>query len=204
MSSQIDDVFQYQNKDYNISAIENPDNFFNINDYGIPRGRCSSACWRGYMAIFGLDKDKRLILIELYTSVRDGEMPPEINGVSPDIIDMHPEDPEFFTKLPVHILIAGNVQYSFINLPIQYSGKILITEGFIDDYYVHMGFQPPSSYGEVLELTFAKGTCVDVKDVSGQAEQKRLEMANDNFSYGYDPDWIEKSFNLDYDSKWSD
>ena len=116
---------------------------------------------------------------------------------------MHPEDPDFFSKLPEIVLAVGNVQYSFINLPISYSGKIVITQDLVNDRYFNMGFQPPSSYEKVLELSFLEGKCVDVKDVSKQALQKRMEATNES-QIDFDPEkWVNKSFDLDYDSRWS-
>jgi len=202
MSSQINDIFQYENNDYYISAIEHEDNFFNISDLGLNTRPGSTACWRGYMGIFGLNKDKRLILIELYATVCENETPPKINGVSPDIIEMRPRDPDFFSRLPEYVLIVGNVQYSFVNLPIPYSGKIVITQDLVEERYFHMGFQPPSSYEKVLELSFLEGQCVEVKDVSKKAGQKRSEAGGKSWEAAYDEDWIEKSFDLGYDDRW--
>jgi len=202
MSAQMNDIFQYRNKDYSISAIENEEQFFNIEDFGLrPRPNCS-ACWRGYIAVFGIDRDNRLALIELTTNNGD-DPPPDINGVSPVIMDEDFGNEDRFNFDSISMLSGGDLQYSFINLPIKYTGKLLITDGFIQERYEHMGFHSPLSYKKVIELLFNGGVCVGENDMSALAERKRREQDANGSRWSYGIRWIEETFNMSYASKWS-
>ena len=183
MSAQLSDKFKYNNKKYSISAIEIPHMFFNITKLGLKPHAIHSACWRGFVAEFGIGNENRLVLVELKTN--NGKAPPpKINGIEPKIV------------------FGGGLKYHNLNLPINYSGKILITSGFIKEKYVHMGFQSPLSYENIIELSFENGIFTDENDMSALAAQKRREQGTaDSRHYG-NLDWINKTFNLSYDSKW--
>jgi hypothetical protein len=58
--------------------------------------------------------------------------------------------------------------YRNIVLPLTFTGELLIGKDFIQEKYIHMGFQPPSSYQTVLELTFVSGLCARQIDKSGE------------------------------------
>jgi len=61
----------------------------------------------------------------------------------------------------LHIVLMSrmkdNVKYRDLNIVIKYTGKVLITDDFIWERYVHMGFHSPLSYRKVIELTFDNG-----------------------------------------------
>lgn len=57
-----------------------------------------------------------------------------------------------------------------------FTGGILVADGFIHNLYVHMGFQPAWKYETVFELTFSQGTLLDTTDVSRQMAGLRDAM----------------------------
>ncbi|MDR0286536.1 MAG: hypothetical protein LBI03_02340 [Clostridiales bacterium] len=203
MSAQVNDVFVYDNKKYSISAIENQEMFFDITDVGISPKPCSSACWRGYIAVFSIDGENRLVLKELNTNSKDEQLP-EINGVKPEFLKLTEKNVDALIKKSGYtLLLGGTVIYTEVNLPIRYSGKLLITKGFIDDYYIHMGYQSSYAYNEVIELTFKDGICTNAEDVSELAKQKRKKHRPQKQFMGFrnSENWINEMFDLSYNSK---
>lgn len=197
MTAQTNDSIIYGDKEYKISAIENVNEFFDIHSLGLmPEGKCTS-CWRGYIAVFSIDKNNQLILNKLYAN--NGDLPaPVINGKTPHIVDF---ESLLSSKDFDYRHSAGNLFYDNVNIPINYSGALLVTDGFIRDRYVHMGFQSPWSYNEVLELTFSGGQFLSAKDQSLLAAEMRKTTPEvekwDNILK-----WIDDSFDLSYSKKW--
>lgn len=196
MTAQIDDNFDYNRKQYSISAIEYPAKFFVIQELGIDPEMASTACYRGYIATFKL-RDNRLVLSALNTNNSNGKAQPvTLNNVHPAVVT--PEG-----------LVSNYRQwrewhYKKINLPLSYTGAILITDDFISDMYIHMGHQSPLSYREVIELSFRSGELVRTEDLSMLAQSIRDgEVGKSKEDRVGFPDWIEKSFDLSYVSKWN-
>ena len=61
-------------------------------------------------------------------------------------------------------------------MPIEYTGKLVLGNGFIWDYYIHMGFQRAWAYEKVIELIFEKGVLVNVIDHSEKVKEIRAEI----------------------------
>lgn len=183
MTAQIEDSIIYSDKEYNISAIENVNDFFDIHSLGLtPEGVCT-ACWRGYVAVFLVDENNQLLLKRLYAN--NGDLPaPVINDVTARIVQH----------------IAGDLFYDNVNVPINYSGSLLITEDFIEDRYVHMGFQSPWSYKKVMELTFSDGMCIKANNLSSLAAEMRKATPNVEKRVNVSK-WIEDCFDLSYSKK---
>jgi hypothetical protein len=196
MTAQIDDKFIYKGKSYSVSAVENPDKFFDFQYLGIAPEAESTACWRGYVAEFSID-EKQLVLKNLSTNNGNGKSPiPVINGTEPLIVK---------PKGLVHEYSAWrNLLYKNVNLPLHYSGAVLITDQFIEERYVHMGFQSPLSYEVVIELIFDNGIFNEENNLSNIAAVKRdNEQPEDhNSRFTRLPSWIEECFDLSYKTKW--
>ena len=58
-------------------------------------------------------------------------------------------------------------------MPMDFSGRITIADGFIKEHYIHQGLQHPFAYKKVLELTFRNGRIVGKEDHSRKAESRR-------------------------------
>jgi hypothetical protein len=170
MSGQIGDLFRCKGKNFNISAVENPDRLLNLEDFGISPRTKSAGCQRGYVALFEMDSKGRLILSELRTNNNDVP-PPEINGVQPKT---HKTD--FDKMLSEFDCSGGELHYSNLNLPIQYTGDIIIVGQYIDSRYIHMGFPSLLSYREVYEIGFTNGKCQTFNDVSKPVAKRRRQL----------------------------
>jgi len=179
MTAQMNDEFVFRRRKYYVSAIEFPENFIDIYSLGFKPTMFHTACWRGYIATYSIYR-KYLVLKNLYTNNGD---------------DLKNEAPKLNNKLP-QISINENwvseetkmnrreFTYNNINLIIPYTGSILITKDFINERYVHMGFQPYFNYEAVIQLSFNNGKYIISKDLSDIAKQIR-EKNNDNDDENY-------------------
>ena len=192
MTAQINDKLSFNKSDLDIVAIENPESFFDFDKLGLSPIATCSACWRGYIAIFAIDKDNNLILKNLYTNNDDKE-PPIINGVEAFEINDWKEN---------MYALAGNLAYEDINLLIPYTGSFLIGDSFIDELYVHMGFQHPFKYEYIEEFIFENGICIETRDLSKEAKERREKEKSTERNSKNIPQWIDDQFDLSYGKKW--
>lgn len=167
MTAQFQDIIRYQGEDYNLVGMSE-EGLFEPEQYGMQPVSTCTACWRGYIAIYAVD-DRKLLLSELLVNLNpfDEKAPnasaaPLLNNVDPvKMTDEH-----------------GLFEYDYrnINLPLPYTGGLLIAIGFIDELYVHMGFHPAWKYKQVHELIFEDGQLVSEADVSKKMKDVREKM----------------------------
>lgn len=177
MTAQIEDIYNYDNNDYRILALSSAV-LFKPQDYGMEPQGCCTACWRGYWCEYDV-YDYELILKNLYFHNEDDDYPP-LNGVEvspPEFIEVEGrrglrKKREKFT-IPAHY---GHRVYKDVNLPIPYTGKILLGDGFIREYYIHMGFQRAWAYEKLIELVFEEGILLECNDYSYIAKAQREAM----------------------------
>lgn len=112
----------------------------------------NTACYQGFYSTYEFKNDQ-LYLQELTIMEKSGNYPP-INGTDP-------EKQEF------------EANYADLNLFIPFNGKLRLVNGFIDDLYIHMGFQKASAFKKVLDLTLEESKIIDVLDRSKEAKKKR-------------------------------
>lgn len=206
MTAQRSDCYRHKRKEYSLVAITG-DLRFNPREYGLKPVAICTACWRGYWCEFEV-KASGLVLKNLYINTKDGEYP-DICGVkvSPieycDCIQLRCVDGEWIeeqTKSEKHM---GHREYKNINIPIDFTGKILLGNNFLSKYYIHMGFQRAYAYKELKEFVFEQGILVETTDHSKMAKKIRqeLEATCDDLSH---PDggnilkFVEDSFSTDY------
>ena len=80
MRAQFFDGFDFATYKFSIVAIEEVDDFFNIEEFGLHPIMYNEACLRGYTAIFGFNDEKMLTLHKLLTN-NNGMEPPAIDGI---------------------------------------------------------------------------------------------------------------------------
>ena len=137
MTGQIHDTVIYRGEKY--SLVEDSGGLPTPFDYGLIPGQMHTACWRGFYLTY-IILDVRLVLDQLTIRTFDNNYPP-VNGIQPV------ED-------------NSNKVYQGLNLTLPYTGKLVIAKDFMQEKYIHMGFQPASSFRTVLELTFENGICI--------------------------------------------
>lgn len=189
MTAQISDTFFYENNDYSIVALQNHLNF-NPEDYGITPKCCCTACWNGYFCKYKISTEG-IFLKDLFINADEY---PTINGV-----DAYKGD--IFEYMGHHL-------YKDINIKINYTWGILIGKDFLDEYYIHMGFQRPYAYKTVKELIFENGRLIKVVDYSQDMAQMRKNLSHDDIQLKNKNNQynllkaIDESFSLDYKDKW--
>ena len=190
MTAQVGDSFIYKGDDYSIGAISEPIQF-NPLEYGIKPVACCTACWNGYWCDYHISKEG-IILENLYINAKDNYYP-EINNVSPER-----EGKKSF-------LYMGHHLYKNINIFMEYTGKILIGKDFINEYYIHMGYQRAWAYEVLEEVIFDKGKLIKTVDHSEMAKKLRLDLENKAERFQKTNDnlrlFVEESFSLEMKDK---
>ena len=149
---------------------------FHPRDFGLESHASSTACHRGYWCEFAI-ADRELRLQTLYLYNENDHYPPFLGKlVSPQEFRevTYSVGEKTYTRLsPAHY---GHRVYRDVDLPIPYTGSILLGCGFMPEYYVHGGFQRSWAYRELIELTFEKGKLTDCLDQSHLAQAQRQRM----------------------------
>jgi hypothetical protein len=187
MTAQMPDIFFYQEENFSLIGLKGSD-LFNPEDYGIYPIMASTACYRGYVATYHIT-DKQLILSSLILRSQDKKLK-KINNKEAK------EEKSIF---------SFNFLYENLDLPIEFTGFILLGKDFIDEMYVHMGYQRPIAYKTVIEFQFKDGEIVAINDFSEIIEKLRKEDPTRDERPDYDEstkEWIERLFSLDYDIPW--
>ena len=199
MTAQIDDTFNYRGREYSVAGISEGE-LFDPSLLGLePVGTCT-ACYRGYHAVFGLS-GPRLVLETLHVNLMErgpgyrDRAGPEVNGVKPS------------GRTGKHDWF--NNHYKRIDYHLEYTGGVLLADGFIRDLYVHMGFHPAWKYETVVELVFDAGVLKSESDRSADmaALRRRVTEASDPADPSRPPDrdeiarLIERAFDRRYDRR---
>lgn len=158
MTAQIHNVMLYNDQIYSIIALQNELDF-KPEPYGIAPDKGCSMCWRGYFCKFGIIENQ-LVIMDWHILVND-----QLEQLEPPIVENNQA-----------VISSGKWQYVAMNIPIDYSGGVVIGTGFIDKYYIHMGFQQVYAYKKVYELIFEKGILIETLNHSERIEQLRQNI----------------------------
>jgi hypothetical protein len=184
MTAQMHDSFLLEDQKFSLVGV-NGGNLFHPAEYGMqPLPRVTS-CWRGYISTYKIVSNKLILDMLQINLDQEG---PAINHIQP----------EFPAKNTFNHLYHG------LNLHIDFTGGMLVANGFIQPLYVHMGFHPAWKYQTVLELIFTQGTLVETKDVSRKMAELRQKMTQQPLQPGTKTsrqkleDWIASTFKRSY------
>lgn len=207
MTAQIGDIYKYEKKEFTIVALSSAMPF-DPKNFGMESHPSSTACYRGYWCEYAIENDE-LFLKDLYLFNVEDKYPP-LNGV--EVSPQEFVEYECYTgsekkcekiTSPAHF---GHRVYKDVNLPIPYTGKILLGDGFMQEYYIHMGFQRGWAYEKLIELVFEEGILLECNDLSHIAKAQREAMKKADrgprHPYGRNiPKSVEDSFSLDHADK---
>ncbi len=184
----------YRGSAYQVTGVEG-EGLFDPRPFGIDPWPISTACWRGYYCSYSMEGDElRLVDLHIGLAEEDAERARHgeglvLGGVRPQYDERH----ESFVYAP-------------LELPVAFTGGLLLGRGFITELYVHMGFQPGWKYREVHELLFEAGRLQQAFDRSAAMEaiRKSLKPTDLRPPQGAGKDeleaWIEETFSLRYKS----
>jgi hypothetical protein len=151
MTAQISDKFMFRNENYELIGMRGG-NLFSPEQVEMQPKMIHTACYRGFYATYEVNDDGLYLLELTIREANDNYIP--ING-------RHPKNGDH------------QATYHNLNLQVLLSGKIRLARGFIKDLYIHMGFQKPTAFKTVYDLTFNGGRVQEIKDRSEEMEKKR-------------------------------
>lgn len=136
-----------------------------------------TACYRRFYATYEI-KEKNLMLQSMTILEKNNNYVP-INGVEP-------------------VMKGGVAVYSDIGLKVPFTGKIRFATNFIEEFYIHMGFQKPTAFETVLDFTLKDGRIEKINDRSEEIAEKRGEFKKRYEESGI-TERIDDAFSLDLD-----
>lgn len=166
MTAQIGDQYKFKNSEYTIVARSAAMDF-HPSKYGIMPEAACTACWSGFWCVYNVTDDG-IFLEDLYVNSKD-DYYPQIEGVLPE----QQNGNETFTYM-------GHHRYAGLNIRIPYTGKILVGDKFMHEYYIHMGYQRPWAYKKLIELVFEEGKLIETNDQSHIAAKLRKKMRSED------------------------
>jgi hypothetical protein len=147
MTAQISDTFIFRGEAYSLIGIEGGE-LISPEHFGMRPEMLHTACYATYELT-----ETGLYLRELTLCEKDGNYLP-INGVLPE---------------------KENYQASYYNLSVlvSFTGRIRLAKDFIKESYIHMGYQRPTAFNTVYDITFHNGRVVELKDRSQDMKRQR-------------------------------
>lgn len=202
MTAQRADKFFFENEEY--SLIGMTDGYlFSPDEYDMQPEMISTACYRGYYATYELTKVgfclRKLTIREqnAYYPIIGGVFPtlayyenidensdelkwPKEKSIKAQSLKEHNHNLDWLKK-SCRIM---NATYSDLNLKINFTGQIRLARDFIDEMYVHMGYQKPSSFKTVLDITLKDGELIRIDNRSNDVDKIRGKFKDDYHSDG--------------------
>jgi hypothetical protein len=178
MTAQIPDTFFFKGEAYVLIGKEGGE-LASPRQFGMEPEMLHTACYRGFYATYELTEDG-LYLRELTLREQNDNYLP-IGGIEP-------------------VLEEYQATYHDLGVMIPFTGKIRLAKDFIDELYVHMGYQKPTAFRTVLDITLENGRLLEIKDRSQEMEQKRLDLKQQNQPGQMMPS-VEEAFSLAMDSE---
>lgn len=193
MTAQVSESFLYQNSSFHLAAYSNGE-LFCPEQYGYRPVMASTACRRGYNCEYKVENGQ-LLLNQLYINVEDSDLP-SLHQLPPDLNGS-------VASVSEHSFI-GKWLFKDVELPLDYTGGLIIGQGFIQSLYVHMGFHPAWKYETVHELVFESGKLILESDLSSRMVEIREKIEktplgeSEALSREQIESWIEECFRRDY------
>lgn len=192
MTAQINDSVVLEGTRYSLVGIEG-DRLFEPAQVGLKTEMMSTACYRGFYCTYAI-RASQLVLAELTFRVahlkelalKSGRE--KVFGRSPKT----KEGP------------FGGLCIDDLSEPIHFSGGLLLGADFIQDLYVHMGFQAPYNYRNVWELLLEDGVVLEMHDRSEKIAEYRQTIGSGgaedapSMTDGEAQEWIKRTFSRKY------
>jgi|LSQX01.3.fsa_nt_gb hypothetical protein len=176
MTAQISDTFIFKDKEYSLIGMTEGD-LASPEQFGMEPEMLHTACYRGFYAMYELTEEA-LYLRELTLRERSGRYLP-IGKIQPEKKDYQ-------------------ATYHGLSEVIPFTGKIRLAKDFIEELYIHMGYQKPTAFKTVLDITLKEGRVVEIKDRSQEMKQKRGAFKK-HYDSGDMIQTIDEAFSLDMD-----
>lgn len=163
MTAQIGDIFKYRKDKYCLANMS--EGFeWHPSDFGLNPESCTTACHRGFFCEYTI-KDNQLFLTELCIHCKN-EKYPLLFGKSCDR--------DKFMRPKENLL--GHCTYSNINIPIEYTGTMLLGNDFIEKYYIGWSVELPHGFKKLFAVEFEKGKVIGEQELSKATRNYRNLM----------------------------
>lgn len=177
MTAQIPDTFLFNGEQYSLIGISGGD-LVSPDQFGMEPEMLHTACYRGFYTTYELTGGI-LYLRELTLREKNGNYLP-IEGIEP-------------------VKEEYQATYRGLNMVVPFTGKIRLAKDFIEELYIHMGYQKATAFKTVLDITLKDGRIVDIKDRSQEMEQKRGAFFKHYYESQSRIKAIVEAFSLDMD-----
>ena len=174
-------IFEYQDQEYRIVAKSGSQRMFYPNMLGLMPTPYESFQGKGYQTYYALVSNKQLVVSAFWLSLAELDeagyfkaprVGPAINGVYPNIGSR-------YGLKDVNRLNHCDNWYTNINLEMDYTGGLLLVNEFVQDW-PDINFpvieDHALKYKTVLELTFERGSLLEVSDRSKQIADIRKNI----------------------------
>lgn len=186
MTAQVPDSVRLDDREYDICGVRG-EGLFDPELHGIATAAPNTACWRGFVCRYAVIDDHLLLdRLRLWSEPRSWP-------------DNCPILESFFGDRLAVDSDRRRVDASGLACPIPFTGGLLLGDDFVEDLFVHMGYQSPYKYQCVLELTFESGLLVSRSDRSIEMEEIRLREGRGDGKRSQDVvAWINETCRIDY------
>ncbi len=176
MTAQISDTFLFKDDEYSLIGMQGGD-LVSPDQFGMEPEMMHTACYRGFYATYELTEEA-LYLRELTLREKNENYLP-IEGSKPEKAEYQ-------------------ATYRDLSVRVCFTGKIRLAKDFIEELYIHMGYQKPTAFETVLDIALKDGQVTEIKDRSRDIEQKRGAFKK-HYKSGNMIKKIEDAFSLDMD-----
>ncbi len=176
MTSQISDTFLYKGENYCLIGITGG-NLASPEQFGMVPTMINTSCYRGFYATYELTK--KILYLRKLTLRDENENYPFIRGVQPD-------------------KQGYQTVYHSLSEVIPFTGKLRLAKDFIAELLVNMGYQKPTAFKTVLDITLKDGHIIETIDRSEDMEKKRGAFKK-HYESGDIFQTTAEAFNLDMD-----
>lgn len=169
MTAQSHDTLSFEEREFEITGVSH-EPFFVPNSYGVSPVVSSTACWRGHMCHYSVDTEG-VALQTLWTNHASDTMP-VLMGVMANENNAERYGHRF------------HGQYDKLNLRLDYTGDLLVSEQQVSHKVRLHGFTWPWHFDSTLKLSFNRGRLVGRKDVSTALKVFETRYCMDGYLYG--------------------
>jgi hypothetical protein len=183
MTLQWPDEVRFERKRFSVTAVDGV-GLFDPTAHGLEPRWLGTGCYRGHVCLYSVVR-RRLVLRELIVGAENE--PVRLGGVRPRLDE------------------RDGWRYAGLDVPVDFTGRLLLGGGDRYSYYLNMGFWPAWMYYDVRDLTFQDGAlraAVDCSDELAEVREVVLDLGVGPDEGEPSGDWIDRTFSLDYDYSW--
>lgn len=151
MTAQIVDTFLFKVDENSLIGMNGGDLALH-EQFGMEPEMMHTACYRGFYATYELTEESLYLRALTFREKNANYVP--IEGIKPAKEDYQ-------------------ATYDGLSVVAPFMGKIRLAKDFIEELYIHMGYQKPTAFKTVLDITLKEGCVVEIKDRSQEMKQKR-------------------------------